>query len=82
MKTSELKPVLNPGPTHRYRREDAIWHNGREYVPTTQKTKYVSTLKEFTEAGGITHFNEDQTEITLTVPEGAKFSIRFMDEVV
>ncbi len=69
------------GPSRCYQRDDAIWHAGREYVPTTPDTRYVNgDWSEFVAAGGIIHFNEDQTEIVLTVPEGVKFGIKFMDK--
>jgi hypothetical protein len=74
--------------THHKQRADAIVigrdHLRREFVPTIWgekegNTKFVSTLKEFRAAGGGMHFNEDQTEIVLTLPEGWKFSIKFPD---
>ena len=71
--------------THMVPRSDAKWIDGnmpRDYVPTIwgQKegnTIHVSTIKEMVERGGIIHFNEDQTEIHLTLPAGVKFSIQF-----
>jgi hypothetical protein len=60
------------------KREDAIEHNGRYIVPTRPDTAWVATLGEFKAAGGIIHFSEDQTEITLTLPVGSKFSIKFL----
>lgn len=68
--------------SHYKLREDAIWHAGRRYVPTiygeaSGNTQWVSTMNELRTAGGTMHFNEDQTEIVLTLPPGWKFSIRF-----
>lgn len=68
--------------THFKARADAIWHQGRRLVPTTYgeregDTKWVNNWDEFRQAGGTTHFNEDQTEIYLTLPEGWKFGIQF-----
>jgi hypothetical protein len=72
------------GPTHHLIREDAVWHDGRPYVPTlwgreSGNTKWVATWDEFHAAGGRMHFNEDQTEIVLTLPEGSKFSTKFRE---
>lgn len=65
-------------------RADAIWLDNprRPYVPTVYgqaqgNTKWISTWDEFTNAGGIAVYSEDQTEITLTLPEGFKFSCRW-----
>lgn len=64
-------------------RKDAIIHRGRVFVPTRYgrndgtDTKWIENLTEFRAAGGILCFNEDQTEITLRLPEGYKFSCRF-----
>lgn len=71
--------------THYKPREDAIWHRGRRIVPTVYgeregNTQWVSNWDEFKTAGGITHFNEDQTELVLTLPSGWKFGIRFQDK--
>jgi hypothetical protein len=67
--------------THYKRRDDAVIIGReqfrREYVPTTHETKWVGNWDEFRSAGGQVHFNEDQTEITLTLPEGVKFGITF-----
>ncbi len=49
----------------------------RKFTPTTDATKWVETWAEFIEAGGVANYNEDQTEVTLTLPEGYKFAIRF-----
>ena len=65
--------------THIAAREDAVIHMGREFVPTTNETKYVSSLAEMIAAGGTICFNEDQTEIYLTLPVGHKFSIKALD---
>lgn len=72
------------GPTHHISRNDAVWHHGRSYVPTiwgqrSGNTRFVSNWDEFKAAGGITHFNEDFTEVVLTLPEGCKFSCQFQD---
>jgi hypothetical protein len=71
--------------SHYKPRSDAVWHAGRRYVPTIWgqpegNTRHVDTWEEFQEAGGCCHFNEDQTEVVLTLPEGVKFSCRFMDK--
>lgn len=58
-------------------RNDAEKYQGRYVVPTTPETYYVQTWTEFQDAGGTTHFNEDQTEIELLLPEGYKFGISF-----
>jgi hypothetical protein len=68
--------------THFKSRDDAVWHRGRRIVPTIYgqpegNTKWVGTWEEFIAAGGCTHFNEDQTEIVLTLPAGWKFGCRF-----
>jgi hypothetical protein len=69
--------------SHYKPRGDAVWHRGRRYVPTIwgQKeggnTQWVGTIEEFRAAGGEFHFNEDQTEIVLTLPDGFKFGIGF-----
>lgn len=77
--------------THQYQRADAvITGNGltlRQYVPTIWgqpegNTQFVHTWADFQKVmadhklPGI-HFNEDQTEITLTLPVGYKFAIGF-----
>lgn len=66
-------------------RSDAVWHAGRRYVPTVYgqhsgNTQWVGSWDEFRAAGGVAHYNEDQTEIVLTLPEGFKFGIRFQDK--
>ncbi len=68
--------------THFIPRADAVWHNGRRIVPTIWgepegNTRYVKSWTDFRDAGGLVTFNEDQTEIYLTLPEGCKFSIGF-----
>lgn len=69
--------------THFKPRDDAVWHNGRRMVPTIYgqatggNTRWVGTWDEFRAAGGIVHFNGDQTELYLTLPEGWKFGIGF-----
>lgn len=73
------------GPTHHLRRPDAVWHRGRAYVPTvygekTGNTKWVGSWDEFRAAGGVAHFNEDQTEIVLTLPAGFKFGCNFQQD--
>lgn len=63
--------------THLVTRTDAEWRAGRRYVPTSSNTRWVFDWTEFRAAGGIANFNEDQTEVTLTLPPGVKFSIGF-----
>lgn len=65
--------------THVARRDDAVIHNGRDYVPTiygqeSGNTVWVEGLKDAEEKGATFTFNEDQTEIWLTLPVGHKFS--------
>ena len=62
--TSMLTPIAHP--------------EVRAYQPTTPETKWIDTWEAFKECGGGTHFAEDQAEIMLSLPEGYKFSIRFM----
>lgn len=59
-------------------REDAVRHQGRYIVPTTDETKWVGTWEEFKAVGGGMCWSEDQTEIELTLPAPYKFSIQFM----
>lgn len=66
--------------THVKRRDDAVIHHGREYVPTQKETIYISNMEELTKFGGIITFNEDQTEIWFTLPERHKFSIQMFKE--
>lgn len=78
--------------THHTRREDAIKIGSgalfRDFVPTIhgegpdRDTIWVSDLAAFRaiKQGAATCWNEDQTEITLTLPVRHKFSIRFMEE--
>lgn len=66
-------------------RNDAVLHNGRYLVPTmygrtSGNTKWVHDLDGFRSAGGCAHYSEDQTEVTLSLPEGFKFSIRFNEK--
>jgi hypothetical protein len=56
-----------------------VWHDGRQIVPTGQNTQWVDGWQSFRAAGGICHFNEDQTEIVLTLPKGFKFSCQFQN---
>jgi hypothetical protein len=74
--------------THLIQREDAVIignvHSRRYYVPTiygdadaSRNTKWVGNMVEFRAAGGCLHFNEDHTEITLTLPPGYKFGCGF-----
>jgi hypothetical protein len=68
--------------THFSHRPDAVWHQGRRFVPTIYgeregNTVWLDSFAGFKAAGGIQHFNEDQTEIVLTLPERHKFSIQF-----
>lgn len=70
--------------SHYSPREDAVWHRGRRFVPTiygqeSGNTRWVGSWIEFRAAGGVAHFNEDQTEIVLTLPPGFKFGIKFED---
>lgn len=72
---------------HLVHRPDAVWlHNPRRlYVPTvwgekSGNTVWVSTWEQFRAVGGVKNFSEDQTEITLTLPEGHKFSIQFQQQ--
>lgn len=73
--------------THTRQREDAVNHNGRDYVPTIwgQKdggnTVYVETIEQLRSVGGSICFNEDQTEIHLTLPVGHKFSIQMFGDL-
>lgn len=67
------------GTVGRILRDDAVKHDGRHIVPTSDKTKWVSNWEEFRAVGGVVAFNEDQTEIELLLPEPYKFSIRFQD---
>jgi hypothetical protein len=69
------------GPSHHTPRDDAVWAHDHAAVPTTLETKWVHTMTELRAAGGFLNFNADQTEITLTLPEGFKFGIRFHPEV-
>jgi hypothetical protein len=61
-------------------RADAIYHSGRYICPTSSETKYVSNWAEFEAAGGQICFSEDQTEITMRLPEPYKFGIRFQQK--
>lgn len=63
--------------TRRVLRQDAVRYNNDWYCPTSEKTKWVATWEEFIAAGGQVGHNEDQTEITLRLPEPYKFSVRF-----
>lgn len=74
--------------THHKQRADAViigrGHSRREYVPTIWgekegNTQFAETFEQFRAAGGGMHFNEDQTEIVLTLPVGWKFGIKFMN---
>lgn len=58
-------------------RDDAVPHMGRWIVPTASDTVWVDTWEQFKEVGGVACFEEDQTTITLSLPVGHKFSIRF-----
>lgn len=71
--------------THVRRREDAVIHNGREFVPTVYgqdagNTVWVDSLEKLTAVGGSITFNEDQTEIWLSLPKDHKFSIQMFKE--
>ena len=70
------------GTAHRAIRNDAVRLKDprRWYVPTTDRTKWVSTWEEFRAAGGTVSFSEDQAEIELLLPEPYKFSIQFMGQ--
>lgn len=70
-------------------RGDAIWLQNpqRLFVPTVYgeregNTRWVNSWPEFEAAGGCQHFNEDQTEIVLTLPDGWKFAIGFQGRTV
>lgn len=67
--------------THEFPRDDAVTIGSgiekRRYVPTSDATKWVGNWGEFIAAGGVCHFNEDQTEIILTLPVPYKFGIGF-----
>ena len=72
--------------THHVPRPDAITigHGAtlRAYVPTVYSEKsgntiWIETVQGWRDAGGCLHFNEDQTEITFSLPVGHKFGIRF-----
>lgn len=67
--------------THQYQRDDAVKTGSgasfRDYVPTTDETKWIGTWADFRAARGMVGFNEDQTEICLHLPVGHKFSIQF-----
>jgi hypothetical protein len=52
----------------------------RWFVPTSERTKWVSTWDEFLAAGGIASFSEDGTQMELLLPEPYKFSIQFIKE--
>jgi hypothetical protein len=58
-------------------RNDAVAHRGRYIVPLDGQ-KAVTNWQEFRAAGGVAHFNEDQTIVALSLPEGFVFSIQFM----
>jgi len=73
---------MHPYDPHHKPRRDAVIVGGagrqpRRYVLTTDATIWVGTWEEFRKAGGCRHWNEDQTEIVLTVPEPYKLSIKF-----
>lgn len=63
--------------TRLFIRDDAIEHDGRYRVPITATTKFVHTWQEFRDAKGQIVFNEDQTEITLRLPEPYMFGCGF-----
>ena len=58
-------------------REDSVKHDGRYIVPTSENTIWVDSWEQFKQVGGTTCWSEDQTEITLSLPERYKFSINF-----
>lgn len=62
-------------------RDDAVRHDGRYYVPTTNQTKWIGSWEEFNAAGGVVSLSEDQAQIELFLPEGYKFSCSFMRPV-
>lgn len=69
--------------THVARREDAVIWDGGDYVPTiygqeSGNTVWVTSLAQLQEVGGRITFNEDQTEVWLTLPEGHKFGIQML----
>lgn len=57
------------------------YRTGQYRVPTTDRTKWVSTWKEFKAAGGAVCFEDDQSRIELLLPEPYKFSIQFGDDM-
>lgn len=67
-------------------REDAVQlGDGRYFVPTVwgtgdpeRDTIWVDSWEQFRSVGGQMRWNEDQTEIELTLPVRHKFSIQFM----
>lgn len=72
--------------SHHTKRADAVTIGygpaARDFVPTIYgqpegNTVWVGDWNEFRAAGGVVRFNEDQTEITLTLPELHKFGIAF-----
>jgi hypothetical protein len=60
------------------KRMDAVKQaDGRWAVPSGRDTVWVETWEKFRAVGGMVGFNEDQTEVTLTLPPGVKFSVGF-----
>lgn len=71
--------------THMTPRDDAVLIgtsglDRRLFVPTTWETKWVRNWDEFRAADGKALWNEDQTEIVLSLPPGHKFSCSFNRE--
>ena len=83
--TPESSAFYGQHVTHVRRRSDAVIHHGREYVPTVYgqesgNTVWVDTIDQLFDVGGLVIFNEDQTEIHLTLPTSHKFSIRMFGD--
>lgn len=68
--------------THLKPREDAEYDPRTHcmYVPSKEYTRWIHNWEEFLAANGRILFNGDQTEVYLCLPEGCKFSIKFMDK--
>jgi len=72
--------------THVKSRGDALIHQGREYVPTIYGEKsgnmvWIDSLEQLKAVGGNIGWNEDHTEIWLTLPEGHKFSCNMFEGI-
>lgn len=49
----------------------------RHYVPTSDQTKWISTIAELREAGGTICFSEDQSYAEIVLPAPYKLAIGF-----